>query len=393
MHDLASVFIFLGGVFLAGLVTDLVGRRTALPRVSLLILVGVALGPAGLDLLPDFGSAWYPLIADMALVMVGFLIGGHLTLDTLRRHGRVVLVISSAVTVVTFVVVLGGLGLLGLPLAAVVLLAAIATATDPIATADVVRQLKADGPRTRSLLGIVAIDDAWGLIAFTLAMLVAGQVAAELGPSAVVAAVAWEIGGALFLGLLLGLPMAKLSGRLSPGEPTQAEALGIVFMGGGLALWLEVSFLLTAVVLGAVVANMARHHNRPFNAIEGIEWPFMILFFTLSGASLRPEALEPAGIAIAAFLLLRLLGRYLGGLLGAWLAAPEPDGSRSLGLAMLPQAGVAMGMALIAAQSFPEHADQILPVVITAIVVFEIVGPVVTRAVIRDWGEHGKAGD
>jgi Kef-type K+ transport system membrane component KefB len=119
----------------------------------------------------------------------------------------------------------------------------------------------------------------------------------------------------------------------------------------------------------------------------------MILFFVLSGASLRPETLEPAGIAIAAFLLLRLLGRALGGMLGAWLAAPEPDGSRRLGLAMLPQAGVAMGMALIAAQSFPEHADRILPVVITTIVVFEIVGPMATRAVIRSWGEHGKARD
>jgi Kef-type K+ transport system membrane component KefB len=389
MHaiDLAGLFIFLGAIFLAGLVTDLVGRHTPLPRVSLLILVGILVGPSGLDLLPHVQDEWYPLIADMALVMVGFLVGGSLTLKTLRQHGRLVILISATVVVVTLLVVLGGLYLLGVPLAAAILLAGIATATDPAATVDVIDELKADGPCTRSLLGIVAIDDAWGLIAFTLAMVVAGQITAELPVPALLADMVWELGGAVVLGFVLGIPMALLTGRISPGEPTQAEALGIVFLGGGLALWLEVSFLLTAMVLGAVVANVARHHQYAFHEIEGIEWPFMILFFVLSGAALDLAAIHVTGVAIVGFVLLRVLGRYLGGELGARLASPRPDGSRKLGLAMLPQAGVAMGMGLIAAQRFPEEADIILPVVIASIVVFEIVGPVMTRAVVRSWHE------
>jgi len=389
MHaiDLAGLFIFLGAIFLAGLVTDLVGRHTPLPRVSLLILVGILVGPSGLDLLPHVQDEWYPLIADMALVMVGFLVGGSLTLKTLRQHGRLVILISATVVVVTLLVVLGGLYLLGVPLAAAILLAGIATATDPAATVDVIDELKADGPCTRSLLGIVAIDDAWGLIAFTLAMVVAGQITAELPVPALLADMVWELGGAVVLGFVLGIPMALLTGRISPGEPTQAEALGIVFLGGGLALWLEVSFLLTAMVLGAVVANVARHHQYAFHEIEGIEWPFMILFFVLSGAALDLAAIHVTGVAIVGFVLLRVLGRYLGGELGARLASRRPGGSRKLGLAMLPQAGVAMGMGLIAAQRFPEEADIILPVVIASIVVFEIVGPVMTRAVVRSWHE------
>ncbi len=385
--DLAVFFIFLGAIFLAGLVTDLVGRHTPLPRVSLLILVGILIGPSALDLLPPVQEAWYPLVADMALVMVGFLVGGSLTLKSLRQHGRVVILISATVVIVTLLIVLGGLYLLGVPLAAAILLAGIATATDPAATVDVIDELEADGPCTRSLLGIVAIDDAWGLIAFTLAMVVAGQITAELPVPALLADMVWELGGAVVLGFVLGIPMALLTGRISPGEPTQAEALGIVFLGGGLALWLEVSFLLTAMILGAVVANVARHHQYPFHEIRGIEWPFMILFFVLSGAALDLGAIHLTGLAIVGFVLLRVLGRYLGGVLGARLASPEPDGSRKLGLAMLPQAGVAMGMGLIAAQRFPEEADIILPVVIASIVVFEIVGPVMTRAVVRSWRE------
>ena len=387
-HELASVFIFLGAIFLAGLVTDLIGRHTPLPRVSLLILVGILMGPSGLDLLPRFQGDWYPLIADMALVMVGFLVGGALTLPTLRQHGRTVILISVTVVLTTLLIVFGGLYLIGVPVVAALLLAGIATATDPAATTDVIHQLGADGPCTRSLLGIVAIDDAWGLIAFTLAMVVAGQLTADLPAAQLLGNVLWELGGALLLGMVLGVPMALLTGRLSPGEPTQAEALGIVFLGGGLALWLGVSFLLTAMVLGAVVVNVARHHRYPFHAIEGIEWPFMILFFVLSGASLDLAALQLTGLAIAGFALFRVLGRYLGGALGSYVASRQPDGSRKLGLAMLPQAGVAMGMGLIAAQRFPEQADIILPTVIASIVVFEIAGPVVTRAVILSWGEN-----
>lgn len=90
----------------------------------------------------------------------------------------------------------------------------------------------------------------------------------------------------MLLGLVLGIPMAYITGRLKPGEPTQAEALGILLLCGGLAEWLHGSFVLAGICLGATVANFATHHRRPFSAIEGIEWPLMIIFFILDGASL-----------------------------------------------------------------------------------------------------------
>jgi Kef-type K+ transport system membrane component KefB len=133
------------------------------------------------------------------------------------------------------------------------------------------------------------------------------------------------------------------------------------------------------MVLGAVVANLAKHHRRPFRVIEGIEWPFLILFFLLAGAALHVQALAQAGALVAAYIGLRVAGLILGARLSGWLGGVDPTVHRWIGLALLPQAGVAIGMALLAGQRFPEIRDLLLPVVLGSTVVFELVGPVITR--------------
>jgi Kef-type K+ transport system membrane component KefB len=368
----------LGCIFLAGLAFDAIGRRTRLPRVTLLILFGLAAGPSGLDLLPDITASWFPTVADMALVMIGFLLGGQLTRAALREMGRQVIVLSLAVVAATFAVVTVGLVAVGAPVGVAMLLAACATSTDPAATLDVVHQSGRDTPFARALLAIVAVDDAWGLIVFGLALAASLVLGGDSAATALLSA-SWELGGALALGVALGVPMAYLTGRIEPGEPSLYEALGLVFLCGGLALWLEVSFLLASMVLGMTVANLAHHHTRPFHAIEGIEWPFMILFFVLAGASLDVAAVFHAGTWLAAYLALRILGRVLGARSSGALGPVDGSLRRWMGIAMLPQAGVALGMALVAAQRFPEAGDTILPVIVAATVIFEVLGPVSTR--------------
>ena len=370
-----------------GLVTDLLGRHTPLPRVTLLLLFGFAIGPSGLALLPEIAPELFYLLSSIALVMIGFLIGGTLTRASMKRHGRRVLTVSTAMVIVTLVVVAVGLIFLGLPLEVALLLAGIAPATAPAATTDVVHEVGAEGPFSETLIGIVAVDDAWGLIAFTMMLATIHILNGDAGLSAVILGGLWELGGALILGTLLGVPMAYLSGRVSAGEPLQAEALGMVFLCGGLALFLEVSFILAAMVMGAVVTNLARHHKRPFHTIEGIEWPFLILFFVLAGASLDIDALWLAGTGLAGYVVLRVLGRLLGAWLGGALCKDDPAQRWWMGLAMLPQAGVALGMALVAAQRLPTLGEVIVPVVVGATVIFELVGPVFTRLALRRVGE------
>ena len=249
-----------------------------------------------------------------------------------------------------------------------------------------VRQTGAKGPFTTILLGIVAVDDAFGIIIFSFLLIAAKSMAGQ-GAVEVLLNGLWELGGAAFIGIALGLPGAFLTGRLKSGEPIQLEALGLVFICAGLAIWLEVSYLLAGIVLGAFIVNFAKHHNRPFHAIEHIEWPFMVFFFLLAGTTLQLNLIGEIGLIGVAYIVLRSCGRLIGGWVGGTFGGARKDHSRWLGLALMPQAGVALGMALVAADHFPSHGETILAVTIGATVIFELFGPVLTMLALRKVGE------
>jgi len=381
------LLIGLGGLFLLGLATDFLGRATALPRVTLLMLAGIALGTDGLDFLPASVTVAFPLVTDVALLLVGFLLGGRLTREGLAAHGREVLWISASVVCITVIIVSSGLWIVGVPLGLALLLGGIATATDPAATADVIRQYGARGPFTDTLGGIVAIDDAWGLVAFSVLLALVGLILGGVSGTTVLLAMLRELFGSILLGVVIGVPAAYLTGRLREGEPTLVEALGVVFLCGGLALYFELSFLLASMTLGATIANLAHHHERPFHAIEDIEWPFLILFFVLTGAALDFDGVGPVLGLTAGYIVLRSIGRVVGSWPGGQVARAEPATRRWMGLALLPQAGVANGMALVAGNAFPALRDTLLAVTVLATIVFELCGPFATRLALRLAGE------
>lgn len=387
MVDFTQFFLTLGILFLAGLLTDLLGRRSFLPRVSLLMLLGFIIGPSVLDIVPEIGHRWFPAVADMALVMVGFLLGGQLTIPFFKKSGKDVIWISLFDLTGTATIMTMGMLLLGQPLTISLLLGAIATATAPAATIDVVRETNSKGPFTDILLGIVGIDDVWGVMYFTLILSFVMAMAGTGGGLEVLATGLWDVGGAILLGVIIGAPMAYLSGRINPGEPTLLEALGFVFLCAGVAFWLEVSFLLSSMVMGIVVVNLAKHHSRPFNAIEGIEWPFLILFFILSGASLHVEAIASAGYLVVCYVVLRILGRFLGASTGALLSGADTKVRKYIWLGLMPQAGIALGLALYACQRFQELSEVIMPVIISGTIIFEFFGPVMTKIALKASGE------
>lgn len=375
----AADLLALGLVFALALAVEAVASRTRLPRVTLLLLMGVVVGPHGAGLLPATWTVHFTWLAPLALTMVGFLLGGRLA-SLIDGDGVGLAVRASLiVTVATFVVVAGVSWLAGATPVLAVLLASASLATDPAATWEVVLGRGEPGPLGRLLLGIVALDDAWGLLLFSLALAALDLLAGQGGGAVPLLHAGREILGALLLGLLLGRGLGLIAGRVREGEATVVEAVTVVLLCTGLSLWLEVSFLLTAMTAGWVLARTGRHLQEPFHEIAHLEWPLLLMFFVMVGARLDLGALAGLAGLGAVYVLARVVGRVAGGLA---CGGPRSLAIRQrvwLGLGLLPQAGVAMGVALVAAGRYPAEAEALLGVVTGAVVLFELAGPIFTR--------------
>jgi Kef-type K+ transport system membrane component KefB len=379
----AQLLLTLGGILLAGLVLSTVAQRSLLPRATLLLIFGALIGKDSLALIPQFFINQFDLIAEITLLMVGFLLGGKLTRSSLKGHTGTSFSISICAALLPALTVCLGMIAMGVATEIAVLLGCFAAATAPAAILDVVQESQIKNRFSELLLLIVVLDDVWALLLFAIGMAIVTSLNGVAGEAGFAGLVVWELGGAMLLGVTIGLPAAYLTGRIKPGKPMLSEALGIVFLCGGVALWLDVSFLIAVIVMGAVITNLARHHDYPFHAIEGIESLFMIVFFVLAGASLELGALSAIGVIGGVYILCRALGKYLGAWIGGYLSQSGQDNQLWMGVALLPQAGVAIGMALVASNRFPEYRQIMLPIVIASTVVFEIIGPIFTRLAIQ----------
>jgi Kef-type K+ transport system membrane component KefB len=350
-----------------------------MPRVTALLIVGLAAGPSVFDIVPHEVSVWFREIAHIALAMVAFLLGESFIGREFKESKRAVLYVSIGAALGAALAVFIILLLARVELSLALLLAGIATSTAPAAIYDVIHQNHARGPLSKTVVRVVAIDDAWGVIVFSLLLVTAETLVGHGNPLMGLFRGLWDVFGAILLGIIIGLPMAWLTGRLRPGEPTLLEASGFVLLCGGLSLLLDVSYLLSCIMLGATVANQAKHHTRPFREIEGASEPFIVIFFLLAGYNLHLETLKSLGLLGAAYVFARALGKVVGGNVSARLAGAPPVVQSRVGWCLLPQAGVAIGLALLATERIPELGNIVLPTVIASTVIFELAGPILAR--------------
>ena len=214
MHETAEILLSIGSVMLLGLVTDLLGRRTFLPRVTLLLIFGILIGPGMFNLLPDIFISNFKLITEIALTMVGFLVGGKLSRKLFKNLGKELLWVSFGAVIGTVVIVSLVLVLIGVPIALAILLGCIAAATDPAATMDVVEETKSKGSFVNLLTAIVALDDAWGLIVFSIGLATVELLSGLNGWVSPLFMAFKEVFGAILIGLIIGVPAAILTGRV-----------------------------------------------------------------------------------------------------------------------------------------------------------------------------------
>lgn len=383
----------LGLLVLFGFVASRLLKRLGLPAVTGYLLTGIAIGPSMLHLVgADALAALKPLGA-FCLATIFFLLGEEFRLHELAKLGRRFLSLTLVQSVVTLFVVTALTRLMGASIEVALLLGAIAGTTDPAATLSVIREMRGKGELVQTLLAVVALN---GLVEIALFSLLMGVVVMlRTGGFDLVGLLQGpllEIGGSLALGLALGLALRAWSlspfGRLGHArESLKIPTLALVLLGAGLSEAAHLSVLLTMMTFGAVVANSHPFKSQVFEHGRAMEGPLLVVFFSLSGATLHLADLGAIGWLGLAYVGGRLIGKIAGGSLGAWVAGTSLQTVRYLGFGLVPQASMAIGLAVVVEAKFPEIAGSLMPITLGAIVVFETVGPMLTRLALLRSGE------
>jgi Kef-type K+ transport system membrane component KefB len=395
----------------AGLMLTRLGNKLKLPDVTAYLVAGVLIGPCVIGALhiPGLGFSSFDeldalgAISDVALGFIAFSIGNEFRLSQLRETGRQALVIGILQAVVTTLIVdaaLLGLHLIfpqALSVPAAITLGAIAAATAPAATLMVVRQYKAKGKLTELLLPIVALDDAVGLVLFAVSFGVARALSSGVvDVYTIVINPLIEILGSLLLGALAGLGLAKLEPIFHSNTNRIAMSISFVFLTVALSMLkipaggatIGFSPLLVCMMLGSVFCNLCPLSEEIMHNADRWTAPVLVLFFVLSGAELELGVFARAGSVLIGlvYILFRSLGKYIGARESARLMRCDKTVVDYLGITLLPQAGVALGMCVTAAQ-LPGDGALIRNIVLFAVLNYELFGPVLTKWALTKSGD------
>ncbi len=382
----------LGFILLSGLLAAKLIRQLKIPTVTAYLLLGVAIGPFALNLVSEGILSSSGLISNIVLGLIAFSLGQNFSLERFRKIGRPVIWISILAALAPwFLISTGFLVLLKQPFYIALLFGAIASATAPAATMMVVKEYKARGSFTETLLGVVAIDDAWCLIIFALSFSIAKALATHIMTNFFILRVIFdsllEIIGAFILGGILALTLSYLSHFVHTPAELLIYILGFIFLNTGLALFLNFSVLLANMFMAAVLVNVNKVSFKFFETLRNIDSPLYLLFFVLAGANLEIGLLKSLGVLGLGYIIFRSLGKIGGAYLGGLLAQLPARMKFYMGLALLPQAGVALGVALIAKTEFPALGNVIFSTIVATTVVYEIIGPIFTKISLRKAGE------
>ncbi len=377
--ELPNIFV-LGLFLMFGSSAYALARTFRLPRVTLLVISGLLVGPSVLDLVPEPIVELFPIMSYVALSMIAFRLGDAFVDLDFFKEGPRVFAISALKTIVASALVFAVAYAIRGDLVLALLLAGLAPASAPAATLDVISETNAKGPLTSTIVGVLAIDNVLGVTLFTALLIVAEVVSGRGEPTQELLAGLYEIGGAVVLGLAIGWLMARLAGRLRAGKVSLLQITGFVFLCAGLAYQIHVSYLLACIFLGATVAKTrAQPKKNIFVTVEEVSEPFLVIFFLLAGCELDLSALKELGLIGIAYVLARCLGFVIGGGLAARLVGAQPVVKAHIGWSLFPQAGVALGLAVITLERFPQLGQLLVSIIVSTTVVFELFGPTVTR--------------
>ena len=384
-----NLLFYLAIMLFAGLLFGRLLKLVKLPNVTGYLIAGLVLGPFVTKILTAEQVESLSVISNMALSFIAFTVGLSFKRSYFKRVGMTPVVIALLEALVAVFLVQGALIAAGFDVAFSIVLGAIAAATAPAATIMVIKQYGAKGPVTDTLMAVVAIDDAVALVAFGFAVSIAGVISGNGGGNIFLSILQplWQVVLSLLIGAVMGVLFKIPLGFFKKSGNRLIIIIGFVFMTSALATLCGVSELLACMALGSVFCNISTESDSINDLCDFFTPPLFELFFVVSGAGLDVSVLPQIGVMGAIYVVVRCVGKYLGAFIGAKIMKAPDAVAKYIGPTLIPQAGVAIGLTIVAQSVVPHYAAQVRAVILCGTLIYELVGPAITKITLKKAGE------
>lgn len=391
MNELASLGIILFFALLAGHLVKFI----RVPEVTGYILAGVAVGPSFLGWITHDNLSSLEVFSEVALGLILFSIGSVFEFTSFRLIARRAVLVTVVESFLTAAVVTAGMLAMGQPWTIAVLLGAISMETAAATSLMVLREMNAKGEMSDMLKGVIAMNNICCLIGFSFAAAVVDLSIKSQMPDAsmgqafyeAVYPLVWQIVGSAALGFLVGGLLSIWSGHIEEQGETLILMAGGVLLCVGMADWMELSPLVSSLAVGATMVNLTTHSRNLFGALSRTDPPLYAIFFVIAGADMNLSALPTVGLLGVVYVAGRVAGKVVGVKAGAKYAGASETVQKYLGYTTLAQAGLAIGLVLATNQRFPDLGPQVATIVLAAVAIFELVGPLSAKFAFIKSGE------
>lgn len=381
---------YIAVLILGGLIFSRILSKINFPSVTGFLIGGIIIGPSVLGLLPREGVESLALVSEIALAFIAFSIGSEMDLAVIKRLGKRIGLVTIMEALGAFVVVFLGVYVVTKQVPFSLLLGSIACATAPAATLMVIREYKAKGKLVDLLMPVVALDDAVSIIIFGVALSIATNILSGSGLNMMNMLVVpgAEVIFSVILGAIGGVLFTYLSKYMKTDNELLSFTIATIFFLSAIAKWYDLSGLITLMVTSFVATNLGIDSRKSTSLIDRITPPIFMCFFVVSGADLRLSSLSAVGIVGVIYVVGRVIGKVLGTSVSTRMSGFPDYIQKYLGLTLVPQAGVAIGLSLTASQTLPEpYGLMIRTIILGSTIIYELIGPMVAKYALTKSGQ------
>lgn len=389
MFDL-DLLLKLSIAILVGVLGGRAANFFKLPSVSGYIVAGLIIGPSFINIINGQDIESFKIITEVALAAIAFSIGNEFLFSDMKRVGKKALIITLAEVIGAVAVVFAVMFFIfKQSFEFSLVIASMSASTAPAGIVMVIRELKANGPLVKTILPVVAIDDALGIMVFGIALSIAKMTSgvADYSMIKIIASPLIQIIGSLGLGFIIGLGMSYACKKAKGKEELLSISLAFILAGVGASNFFGLSPLLTCMMVGATLVNTMQSAKRVFGGVNEFTPPVYLLFFTIAGVSLNLKVLSTVGMLGIGYIFARAAGKLIGAGVGAKAIGAEKTIQKYLGMSLLTQGGISIGLSIIVSSELPEFSDSIVTVILFSVLVFEIMGPILAKIAITKAGE------